>query len=145
MTRRSAIFANLLLSVPMVTGLLGAAPNASAQTKMNATIPFEFSIGNHHLAAGSYSVERLDECFLAVRNNKTSKTIVLMVRKEEGRGHASTSRLVFQREGRGMYLTQAWFAGTDQQVEAVARPKRDLEYAKQNSPAKSVIEVASTR
>jgi hypothetical protein len=42
-----------------------------------------------------------------------------------------------------MYLTQAWFAGTNAHVEAVAKPKSDLEHAKQNAPAPSTIEVAS--
>jgi hypothetical protein len=143
MTRRSAIFANLLLSLPVVTGLLGIAPRALAQTnKMIATVPFAFSVGDQHLAAGSYSVERLNTWFLTVRNVKTSKTVLLMVRKEQGRTLASNAHLTFQREGRGMYLTQAWFAGSPEHVEAVAKPKRDLEYAK-TAPAGQVVEVAS--
>jgi hypothetical protein len=143
MTRRSAIFANLLLSLPVVTGLLGTAPRALAQSKMTATVPFAFSVGNQHLAAGSYSVGRINSCFLAVRNIKSSRTTVLMVRQEQGRGLESNAHLTFQREGRGMYLTQAWFAGSQEHVVAVAKPKRDLEYAKGVSPAPQVVEVAS--
>jgi hypothetical protein len=143
MTRRSAILANLLLSLPVVTGLLGTAPSALAQSQMTATIPFAFSAGDRHLAAGSYSVERINSSFLAVRNNKTSRITVLMVRGEQGRGLQSNAHLTFQREGRGMYLTQAWFAGSSEYVQTVAKPKRDLEYAKGVSPAGQVIEVAS--
>jgi hypothetical protein len=144
MTHRSAILANLLLSLPMVSGLLSAAPSASAQTPMTVTIPFDFTIGTHHLAAGSYSIERISDCFVAVRSKKTSKTEVLMVRKEEGR-RGSGAHLVFQREGSGAYLTQAWFSGTNEYVGTATLPKRDLEYAKGVSAANSVIEVASTR
>jgi hypothetical protein len=144
MTRHSAILANLLLSLPVVTGLLGTAPSALAQTgTMTVTIPFAFSAGDQHLAAGSYSVERINSSFLAVRNNKTSRITVLMVRGEQGRGLQSNAHLTFQREGRGMYLTQAWFAGSSEYVQTVAKPKRDLEYAKGASPAGQVIEVAS--
>jgi hypothetical protein len=143
MTRRSAILANLLLSLPVVTGLLGTAPSALAQSQMTATIPFAFSAGDRHLAAGSYSVERINSSFLAVRNNKTSRITVLMVRGEQGRGLQSNAHLTFQREGRGMYLTQAWFAGSSEYVQTVAKPKRDLEYAKGASSAGQVIEVAS--
>jgi hypothetical protein len=143
MTRRSAILANLLLSLPVVTGLLGTAPSALAQSQMTATIPFAFSAGDQHLAAGSYSVERLNSYILSIRNNKTSKTIALMVLGEQGRGYESQAHLTFQREGRGMYLTQAWFAGTNQYVKTAAKPKPDLEYAKGASPAGQVIEVAS--
>src|SRR5258708_9321488 len=67
MTRRNRIFANLLLTLPTITGLLVAAPSASAQSKMNVTVPFAFSVGKQHLAAGSYSVERVSDCILLVR------------------------------------------------------------------------------
>ncbi|HEY3989564.1 MAG TPA: hypothetical protein VGM02_09725 [Acidobacteriaceae bacterium] len=143
MTHRSRILATLLLSLPMVAGLLGAAPNASAQTKMTATIPFAFSIGNHRMAAGSYSVERMSDCYLVVHNNKTSQSRVLIVRHEEGNAVQPRAHLVFQRQGERMYLTQAWFAGTNDYAQAVAKPKRDLEYAKNPSPAGTTIEVAS--
>lgn len=142
MTRRSVLLANLLLSLPVVTGVLGTAPTASAQTGMTATVPFAFSAGNQYLAAGSYSVERISDVFLAVRNTKTSKTTVLMVRKELGRGLTSQAHLVFQRGGGEMYLTQAWFGGVQEHVQAVAKPKRDLEYAK-NAPVGQSIEIAA--
>lgn len=149
MTRRSAILANLLLSLPMVSGLLGAARSASAQAvaplKMTATIPFDFSIGKAHLAAGSYSIERISDCFVSVRSNKTSKTQLLMVRKEAGRRSvASGSHLVFQRDGRAIYLTQAWFGETNEYVGTAKLPNRDVEYAQGVTHA-SHIEVASTR
>jgi hypothetical protein len=141
MTRRNRIFANLLLTLPTITGLLVAAPSASAQSnKMNVTVPFAFSVGKQHLAAGSYSVERVSDCILLVRGRPGGA--YLMVREQDGRSGNSGSHITFQREGRGMYLTQAWFAGTDRHVETVAKPKRDLEYAKQIAPAEQ-IEIAS--
>ncbi len=147
MTHRSAILANLLLSLPMVTGLLGVAPSAKAQAadaaKMSATIPFDFSIGNNHLSAGSYSLERISDSFVAVRNRKTLNAVVLMVRRENGRG-PSKAHLVFQRGGRGMYLTQAWFGGTNEYVGTAKLPSRDVE-AKAGSQVPSSVEVASNR
>lgn len=144
MTRRSALLAKLVLSFPLITGLLGATPSALAQTnQLTATIPFAFSIGNHHLPAGSYSVEQVSGYALEVRNKKTRNSIFLMVRAEDRHDSVSKSRLVFERAGNGMYLAQAWFAGTNTHLEAVAKPKRDLEYAKQNAPAPSTLEVAS--
>jgi hypothetical protein len=41
-----------------------------------------------------------------------------------------------------MYLTQAWFAGTNQYVKTTAKPKRDLEEAKSSSSS-GTIEVAA--
>jgi hypothetical protein len=143
MTRRNRIFANLLLTLPTITGLLVAAPSASAQSnKMNVTVPFAFSVGTQHMAAGSYSVTRTSDCFLLVQNKTTSRAAFLMVRAEDGSAPKSGGHLTFQRGGRGMYLTQAWFAGEDRHVRTVAKPKRDVEYAKQIAPAEQ-IEIAS--
>ena len=149
MTRPSAILANLLLSLSMVTGLLGVASSISAQTpttnKMKATIPFAFSIGNHHFAAGSYSVERISNYALLVHSNTKTDAAFLAVRGEDGRGLISRGHLVFERAAGDLYLTQAWFAGTDKQYDAVAKPKRGVESAKQVLPVNSAIEVAATR
>jgi hypothetical protein len=143
MTRRNRIFAYLLLTLPTITGLLVAAPSASAQSnKMNVTVPFAFSVGKQHMAAGSYSVVRTSDCFLLVQSKTTSRAAYLMVRAVDGSAPESGGHLTFQREGRGMYLTQAWIAGEDRPVETVAKPKRDLEYAKQIAPAEQ-IEIAS--
>ena len=143
MSRRSAILANLLLSLSVVSGLLGTAPSALAQTgKMTATIPFAFSVGDQHLAAGSYSVEQLSNYILSIRNNKTSRTIAVTVLGEQTRGYESQAHLVFQRDGRGMYLTQARFAGTNQYVKTVAKPRHDLENA-EGASSSGTIEVAA--
>ena len=143
MSRRSAILANLLLSLPVVTGLLGTSPSALAQTgKMTVTVPFAFSVGDQHLAAGSYSVERLSNYILSIRNNKTFRTIALTILGEQGRGYESQAHLVFQRDGGRMYLTQARFAGTNEYVKTVAKPKRELENAK-GASSSGTIEVAA--
>ena len=144
MTRRSAILANILLSLPMAAGLLGATPSASAQAnQLTATIPFDFSIGNLRLPAGSYSVKQVNSYSLEVRDNNTKKGIFLMVKGEDRHDAVSRGRLVFERAGNGTYLTQALFAGTNRDFKAVAKPKWNLDYAKQNAPAPSAIEVAA--
>lgn len=141
MTRRSAILTNLLLSLPMMTGLLGAAPSASAQTnRMTITIPFEFLIGNHHLAAGFYSVERISDNALLVRNNKSSRGVLFPVGIEQGPALESRSYLTFLRDGRSTYLKQASFAGTSLHMDTGAKVKRGQEYA---GATPSTIEVAS--
>jgi hypothetical protein len=147
MTRRSAILANLLLSLPMVTGLLGAASTASAQAlandKMKVTIPFAFSIQNQHFAAGSYSVERISNYALLVHSNTTKHGALLTVRGEDGRGLTTRGHLVFERSAGAMYLTQAWFPESDRQYDSVAKPKRERESAKQTVP--DTIEIAAIR
>lgn len=142
MTRHSAILTKLLLSLPLTAGLLCAAPNASAQTSSSVTIPFAFSANHRQVAAGSYKVQQLSDRFLSLRNIKTAKTQVLMVRPESGRVIESQGRLVFHRDGRRNYLTQVWIAGTNIHSELVAHPTLEQKLAKSTPPAGSTFEVA---
>jgi hypothetical protein len=114
---------------------------AQDNDQLKVTVPFDFMIGTRHLAAGSYTVERESDYALEVRNNQTRKGVFLMVRGEDNRGALSSRCLVFERTGRGMSLTEAWF-GTNEHVKAVAKPKRELQYAKQNPTARQSIEIA---
>jgi hypothetical protein len=55
--RLFAIFAKLLLSLPIAAGLLCAAPVASVQDSQSVNIPFAFSANNHHMEPGHYQVQ----------------------------------------------------------------------------------------
>jgi len=140
MTRHTA-FTNLLLSLPLATGLLCAAPAASAQNTASVTIPFGFTANNHHLAAGSYKVQVSDR-FLTLYNVKTSRTEILMVRPESGRAIESQSRLTFRSNGGHYYLAQLWMAGSSTHSELVARPSRNREVAQAIQPASQTFEIA---
>ena len=105
MTRRSRILTNLLLSLPLATSLLCAAPHAGAQTSASFTVPFAFSANNQEVPSGSYNVQ-LQDRFLYLRSLKTTKTVILMVRPDDSARMTDTGRLVFQRYGRRNYLKQ---------------------------------------
>ena len=139
---RAAILSNLLFSLPVAAGLLGSATAASAQTSLNANVPFAFSANNHYLPAGQYHVQRLSDWFLQIRNVKTASTVTVMIRPEQGRNVESYSRLVFAREGNQNYLTQVWTPETNRYSQLTARPKFNQELAK-NHHAGSTIEVAA--
>src|SRR5271155_1633302 len=71
MTRHTAILTNLLLSLPLATGLLCATANASAQTSETVTIPFAFSADPQQVPAGTYEVRLLSSSFLSLYNLRT--------------------------------------------------------------------------
>jgi hypothetical protein len=129
MTRRSALLARLLLALPVATGLLCAASNASAQST-SVTIPFAFTANSHSLAAGPYSVERVSPSFLYLRNRLTQHAEFLMVRPENGSAIESRGRLVFQRQGKRIYLSQVWQAGSSTHSQLPVPAKRDQEVAR---------------
>ncbi len=142
MTRHSAMLTNLLFSLPLATGLLCAAPAASAQNTATVNIPFAFSANNHQVAAGSYQVQLQGDRFLSLYNVKTSKTQVVMVRPESGRAIESQSRLTFKGNGGHYYLAQVWIAGKSSHSEMVVRPKATQEYARAIQPNRQTYEVA---
>jgi len=108
MKRRSAILTNLLLSLPLATGLLCAATNASAQTgssiSQSVAVPFAFTANHVQVPAGNYEVRILSNGLLSLRNVDTAKAEFLMIRRDEDRAVDTRSRLVFQRDGTGSHL-----------------------------------------
>jgi hypothetical protein len=143
MTRRSRILTNLLLSLPLATSLLCAAPHAAAQTSASFTVPFAFSANNQEVPAGSYNIQ-LQNRFLYLRSLKTTKTVILMVRPDDSARMTDTpGRLVFQRYGRRNYLKQVWIGGTSRHSELVVRPRVEQELAKGTPQAASSFEVAA--
>ena len=142
MTPRIANLSNLILSLFLATGLLGAGANASAQTSESVTIPFAFLADNQYIAAGSYKVELLSDRFLSLRNVKTNDTQILLVRPEEGQAMETRGRLVFHQQGTRKYLTQVWIAGTSKHSEITVPRKPERELAKSRATADSTFELA---
>lgn len=141
MTSRIANLSNLLLSLPLATGLLCAGATASAQTTASVTIPFSFSADNQDVDAGTYQVEMLSDRFLSLRNAATNRTQVLMVRPEGGPAIETRGHLTFRQEGSRKYLAQVWIAGTSMHSEMAIQHKPELKLAK-NDTVPSTIELA---
>lgn len=140
MTSRIANLSNLLLSLPLATGLLCAGASASAQTTASVTIPFAFSADNQHVDAGTYKVELLSDRFLALRNSATNQTQVLMVRPEAAPAVETRGHLTFYQEGSRRYLAQVRIAGTSMYSEMALQHKPERKLAKSDTP--SAIELA---
>jgi len=142
MTRHSAIFTNLLLSLSLATGLLCATSNASAQTSERATIPFAFTADHQQFPAGTYEVRRLPDGVMSVCNLETGNTKLLLARLEAGRQVQTRGRLVFNHDESGNSLIQVWIPGTTIHSELMAQPGITRASAKNSSQTGSTIEVA---
>jgi len=144
MTSRAHRFTNLALSLSLATGLLAASANASAQSgsRMQATIPFDFSANKMPLAAGTYIVERTSDRLLSLRNTNTGKAQFIMVRPDSGQSNKGTSRLTFHREAGQTYLTQVWVEGKNLHSELISHPKPQRELAKL-LPPDATFEIAT--
>jgi hypothetical protein len=141
MSSLSSTLTNLLLTLPLVAGLLGSTTAAYAQTGATATVPFAFSANNVHEPAGTYRVQLLSDRFMCLRNVKTGKTQCLVVRPESERIIETQGRLVFQRYGSQKYLVQVWISGTN--IHSEIAQKHEKAVLEATAPASAAqIEVA---
>ena len=141
MSRLSSTLTNLLLTLPLVAGMLGSTTAAYAQTGATATVPFAFSANNVHEPAGTYRVQLLSDRFMCLRNVKTGKTQCLVVRPESARIIETQGRLIFQRYGSQKYLVQVWIPGTN--IHSEIAQKHEEAVVEATAPASAAqIEVA---
>ena len=84
----------LLISVPL-----------SAQTIAKATVPFDFTVGQTKMPAGTYEISPLSHAIL-IMDRKTAKSVLSLFNSEEPSRGDSTPRLVFHRYGDKYFLSQ---------------------------------------
>lgn len=148
---------NIMLRVSAIITLLvtvafaSAMASVSAQTtghSITANIPFEFNVGDKSLSAGQYAVARSssDGTQLRISNrdesaSRLTQTVIASEPKEQ-------SVLVFNRYGDRYFLSQVWIAGEKQgrqMMKSGGEKAIELELAKNNSKAETVIVVAGLR
>jgi hypothetical protein len=85
----------LLINVPL-----------SAQTIARATIPFDFTVGQAQMSAGTYEISPLAHAAIVIRDSKAAKSVLSMVRSEPSRNGDSSPKLVFHRYGHKYFQSQ---------------------------------------
>jgi len=74
-----------------------------------ADIPFAFTVANHTLPAGRYTVTRLGETTLRISSLHNQGTVVL-THAVEGKAPESKGKMVFHRYGESYFLSEVWVA-----------------------------------
>ncbi len=91
-----------------------AASTAFGQSNQGGTIadiPFAFTVANHTLPAGRYTVTRLGETSLRISSPHNQGTVVL-THAAEGKAPESKGKMVFHRYGESYFLSEVWVAGS---------------------------------
>ncbi len=122
-----SIVAALTLIVPV--SIIGF---AGLSGRVNANIPFDFTVGNKEFKAGRYSVDRLfassTSDTLIIRSADNSEAANFNVNKVNGKG-SSQARLVFRRYGNQYFLGQI-FDGQSSEGYGLLKSKAEREVAK---------------
>jgi hypothetical protein len=118
----------LLISVPL-----------SAQTIARATVPFDFTVGQTRMPAGTYEISPLSHAIL-IRDSKTAKSILSLFNSEEPSRGDSTPKLVFHRYGDKYFLSQVsrGHGGAVMQL-PTSKLEEEVRIAGSSVPQKTVI------
>ncbi len=120
-----------LAALAMTLVLLTSAAAYAQTVHVQATIPFDFNIGNSAFPAGKYDIQSASngEHVLYVRNLPSGKASILVPQSCESAHVASKSSLTFRRYGQQYFMAEVWVAGYSQ-GHAFGVGKREQEIAR---------------
>ena len=97
----------LLLTIALVTAV--ATASGQSQHRVNASIPFEFIVGDRTLAAADYRIVSVGEA-LAIRNADDTNGVIRLANTIAPKAKQA-ARLVFHRYGTAYFLSEVWEGG----------------------------------
>jgi hypothetical protein len=112
---KNAAFTAIGILVLLTATAIAAEAQSSSSTKLVANIPFEFNIGDKTMAAGEYTVQRInpssDRVVLQIRSNGGNASVLVQTNPVRVR-HAEKSVLTFNRYGSHYFFSMASLAGS---------------------------------
>ena len=109
---RKQVFTAITMLGLLLT-LAGASVHAQSRTKIEATIPFDFTAGETNLKAGVYSVKFISHNALLLRSADGKKSAIIVAPRAIGGETKKPERMVFHRYGDRYFLSQVWMLRTD--------------------------------
>jgi hypothetical protein len=97
----------LLLTMALVTAV--ATANGQSQHRVNASVPFEFIVGDKTLAAADYRIDTVGEA-LAIRSAGAKNNVIRLANAMTPK-ESKPARLVFHRYGNTYFLSEVWEGG----------------------------------
>ena len=132
---KTKLFATLAAGLTL--GLTGLAQAADLQ----ATIPFEFRIGNQSYAPGRYNIgEQTAAGILYFKEAKSGHGRMVVTTRVQRSPEGGPGMLTFQRYGDNLYLSKVWAPGA-QAGREVIKSKRENELALTTWPSMEVAQV----
>ena len=143
---RKQVFLSIAMLGLFLT-LAVAQVHAQSRTKIEATIPFDFTAGTTQLQAGKYSAKFISHNALLLRTADGKKSAIIVAPRAVGGDTKKPERMVFHRYGDRYFLAQVWMLRTDSGREldpssAERRLAKQLQVAKSDAKPETV-EVAA--
>jgi hypothetical protein len=132
---------NLRSALVALTVLLMATAAHAQQTRVTATVPFNFVVGDRAYPAGDYSFDNNGVVLKITNGEKTGGDMVLSQACESAKPSAET-KLVFDRMGGDYFLRQIWIAASSYGRE-LPRSRAETRLAQNHEKSESVIVAAN--
>lgn len=121
---------SITLALFLLIGTISAAAQSRNAEQVTIQIPFQFSVGDERLPAGTYTIKRTSQAELAyvIQNKESHQTTTTMVKNklQEGRMPSKT-KLVFDVYEGKHFLSQIWTGADNTGSELnLARARREV-------------------
>jgi hypothetical protein len=117
---------NMLKAFSACAVLAVSCLSAQSDHKTISAVPFDFMVGNQHMAAGTYDITTGQSTVL-VRGEDNGSAIFTLAFSAYTDKTPERAKLVFKRYGDRYFLSQVWYPGTNQGRELkVSKVEREL-------------------
>jgi hypothetical protein len=117
----------------MIVVLALAVPTfAQHSGPMQVTVPFNFVVENDRLKAGEYTIERVANGRLRIRNNDGSVSTIFLAMPAEGSVTPEKAHFIFNHYGSEYFLAKIWTPGQETGWELL-QGKLEMELAKKKT------------
>lgn len=144
--KKQAYMTMILIMLMTVVGLSTVKAQTNSASRLTATIPFSFNVGQRSLPAGEYTVRctnpASDSKVLQLRNANGDSAMIL-TNSVSGK-QSNDAKLVFNRYGDHYYFAQAWLPADSIGMQAIKsgsekRIERELAVKKASRETVAVI------
>ncbi|HXJ88127.1 MAG TPA: hypothetical protein VMS18_15000 [Candidatus Binatia bacterium] len=139
-------YAKRLLALVLVALPILVAAQMASNTKIVGNVPFPFVVGNKHVPAGEWTVERATEGgrALTIRNFDAKVSLFTPAMPDVAKKASDNYALVFHKYGDQAFLTGIKLAG-DRTIYKVPESREETELRAQNASATEEILLASAK
>ena len=138
--KRTLIVALTLVALSFLT-----VSTSFAQDKVRADVPFAFQVGKASLPAGTYTVSKVADHSLVIRNSKQVSEAALANYGSDERSKIQSPKMIFHQYGNSYFLAEIW-DGTGNIGMKLPESKHEKEMQATNwSPADSGIVIVAMK
>jgi hypothetical protein len=107
----------VFFGVSLLVLLAVVSAGANSGLNLRATLPFEFTVGDKTLPAGTYTVQSINSYgVLVIRSEDDTQYTLILTRAVEAKTEQEPAKLAFRKYGDVYFLADVWMYGGGQEL-----------------------------